>query len=139
MIELGFTGSRTGMTWEQMCEVFDILSRNKGWLHHGDCVMSDHEAHGIAREAGWSITLHPPTDERQRAFCVGDREWSAKPYLERNRDIVDATIGLIAAPAGFEEELRSGTWSTVRYARTKGKPIKIVMPDGSVRMEARQR
>lgn len=137
-LEIGFIGTQVGMTWEQMCAVFDILSRNHGWLHHGDCVGADHMAHGVAREAGWSVTLHPPTEDRKRAFCVGDRAWFAKPYLERNRDIVDATIGLIATPAGFQEELRSGTWSTVRYARKKGRPIKIVMPDGSVMVEARR-
>lgn len=45
-------------------------------------------------------------------------ERPAKPYLERNKDIANEGIdGLIAAPSGWVEELRSGTWATVRYAR----------------------
>lgn len=124
------------MTWGQMQAVFDILIRHSGgWFHHGDCEESDHISHGIAREAGWSIGLHPPIDDRQRAFCEGDLVWPLKPFLDRNRDIVDVTMGLIAVPGGFEEELRSGTWSTVRYARRLGRPIKIVWPDGSVKEE----
>lgn len=126
------------MTWEQMWALFDILARRKGCLHHGDCDGSDHLAHGVAREAGWSVAVHPPIDARLRAFCGGDREWVAKPFLERNRDIVDTTIGLIAAPASFDEQLRSGTWATVRYARRRGKRIKIILPDGFVKVEPRR-
>jgi hypothetical protein len=31
-----------------------------------------------------------------------------------------------------------GTWATVRYARTKGKPIIIIWPTGDPRMEGRR-
>jgi len=45
------------------------------------------------------------------------------PYLSRNRAIVDETEMLIATPAEFTEQQRSGTWSTVRYARACGKKV----------------
>ena len=41
------------------------------------------------------------------------------PYLERNKNIVNAVDFIIAAPDG-PEKVRSGTWSTVRYAKKVG-------------------
>jgi hypothetical protein len=38
---------------------------------------------------------------------------------------------MIATPKGFTEEARGGTWFTIRYARSKNKPLIIVYPDGS--------
>jgi hypothetical protein len=47
--------------------------------------------------------------------------------LERNRDIVDATVALLAGPDGNRERQRSGTWATVRYARGIGnRPVAIL-------------
>jgi hypothetical protein len=56
-----------------------------------------------------------------------------KPYLVRNKDIVIETASLIAAPADPVEQLRSGTWSTVRFARQRGKPVFLILPDGTVK------
>jgi hypothetical protein len=56
----------------------------------------------------------------------------AKPYLSRNKDIVLETELLIATPGEEEEQIRSGTWSTVRYARSLKRMINIVLPDGRV-------
>jgi hypothetical protein len=50
-----------------------------------------------------------------------------REYLQRNRDIVDATDVLLAAPDG-PERVRSGTWSTVRYAYRAGRGVLLVMP-----------
>lgn len=58
-----------------------------------------------------------------------------KPYLVRNKDIVNASEGMLAAPRG-PEELRSGTWSTIRYARKCRKKVLIMWPDGSETWEA---
>jgi cytosine/uracil/thiamine/allantoin permease len=80
--------------------------------------------------------------DAKRAFC--DRRWSAAadftvlepgPYLWRNHQIVDATAALLACPFEFEEQLRSGTWATVRYARTLGRPIRFFWPDGTTTAE----
>jgi hypothetical protein len=57
-----------------------------------------------------------------------------KPPLDRNRDIVDAVDVLLVGPKG-PEELRSGTWSCVRYARRKGVRRVIFWPDGTIEEE----
>jgi len=58
-----------------------------------------------------------------------DEVWPAKPYLERNHDIVDATDYLIFAPKTRHEQLRSGTWATYRYAKLMRKNILMLHPD----------
>lgn len=85
-------------------------------LHHGDAIGADAEAHDIAIGLGCAIVVHPPAVETQRAFKAAAEIRAAKPYLVRNKDIVRETALLIAAPAEPVEQLRSGTWSTVRYA-----------------------
>jgi hypothetical protein len=130
---VGFTGSRRPMTRPQAETVGRILTGD--WFHHGDCVGSDAEAQSLARLAGMRIALHPPANRSMRAFCVADVSHEPKDYIARNHDIVDATTRLVAAPSSHEEEVRSGTWATIRYARRQGKPITIVFPDGSVRNE----
>ena len=54
----------------------------------------------------------------------------AKDYLVRNHDIVDVCDVLVATPGQKEEQIRSGTWATIRYARKIRKQIIIVYPDG---------
>ena len=76
------------------------------------------------------IRIYPPLDSTLRAFIAKTCE-VALPYLERNRKIVDNSDMLLAAPAGPEaEHLRSGTWSTIRYAIKMGKRVFIILPDG---------
>lgn len=79
---------------------------------------------------------HPPSDSLRRAYCAYDEERTPLPFLVRNHAIVDEGVdGLIAAPSGWVEEQRSGTWATVRYARKLGRRIWIVLPDGRVKEE----
>jgi hypothetical protein len=136
-VHIGFTGTQSGMTEAQQATVHRLLlDLGAGAVHHGDCIGADDEADTIARELGIVIHLHPPTDRTKRAFNVIDVDlYPEKPYLERNRDIIDACEALIAAPKETTETLRSGTWSTVRYARKQGKPVHICWPDGSVSEE----
>jgi len=70
------------------------------------------------------------------AGAASDIRRNPKPYLERNHNIVDESELLIACPKSKEEELRSGTWATVRYARKKGVRIILIYPDGSVSEES---
>jgi hypothetical protein len=131
----GFTGTSDGMTMAQKYSLRNFLLGGDGEFHHGDCVGADAEGHGIALECGYCPILHPPTNYAKRAWCevparLMRRE---KPYLDRNRDIVDETVALIATPAEFEEQQRGGTWYTVRYARKRGKPIVLILPDGSIK------
>lgn len=128
----GFTGTRAGMTPYQRLRLLKILEhdRNVGEFHHGDCIGADAEAHDIA----WAIRdiaiiIHPPSDDKHRAFKTNALVLVTRPYLERNHDIVDACDVLIAAPKEVIEQRRSGTWATVRYARKIGKPVVILAPE----------
>ena len=143
---IGFTGARTGMTQIQKTMVTTLLKNYEGLInvsalrcHHGDCVGSDEQFHDLAYAvANTLIMVYPSTDEKLRAFCFGKKphppgrvfESAPKPYLTRNRDIVKASQFLIACPNG-KEQLRSGTWSTIRYARKKQKLGIIIYPEGT--------
>jgi hypothetical protein len=135
-MKIGFTGSRNGMSHEQRVSlrailtfVQHLLSSPDGAIefHHGDCVGADSGAHDIAMEAGCYIVIHPPSNDKLRAYCEGHTGWCttkpAQDYIERNMNIVDGTDILVAAPETKEEKLRSGTWHTIRYARKQGKQI----------------
>jgi hypothetical protein len=147
LVLIGFTGTREGMTARQLrCAGQVILwlaaEAGKGVkmeLHHGDCVGADAQINRLARAVRCQTIAHPPEDDTQRAHCRVDAESTPAPYLERNREIVDVTEVLIAAPKGREEEKRSGTWSTVRYARRRGRKIYLAWPDGGLSIEQAER
>lgn len=126
---VGFTGTRLGMSEEQMAVVASLL-RRYGWLHHGDCFGADAEAHRIAIRLGVRTHAHPPRINTLRAFCAADVIAIPKPYMARNADIVAESCALIAAPAGVEPGTGSGTWGTIRLALHAKKPVTVVMPDG---------
>lgn len=52
-------------------------------------------------------------------------------YMQRNDRIVELSDILIAFPKAETEELRSGTWATIRRARKKGIPVFIHPVGGS--------
>ena len=72
--------------------------------------------------------IHPPDDVRRRAFEIAALNRAPQPDLDRNMVIVRETSFLIAAPAMEIEQLRSGTWSTLRYALRLGRPIHLLTP-----------
>jgi len=128
---IGFTGTREGMSEFQKRKLRVYLESavvtagrtgDEVVFHHGDCLGADAEAHEIAHSLGIEIVIHPPIVQRMRAFCKGIY-LAPMDYLERDRHIVDSTIGMIAAPKSNKEEKRSGTWYTVRYARKTGKTV----------------
>lgn len=139
-LHVGFTGTQVGMTPRQhlllRAELYKLDADHRAafpWFHHGLCVGADDESHGIVRahSGAWSIWGHPPSNPAKRAewrLSSCDRLSPEGPYLVRNHAIVDACSFLIAAPKGMEEERRSGTWATVRYARKKGVPVVILWP-----------
>jgi hypothetical protein len=145
---LGFTGTQKGMTDRQISSITQLLLklRPTEW-HHGDCIGADDESHMIARSIGTPrIVVHPPVDPKKRAYVehgalsiieCGSQPFTLivrepKPYIERNHDIVDESNEIIATPGTPYEELRSGTWATVRYAQKVGKKVTLIMPDGTV-------
>lgn len=126
-MKVGFTGTQIGMSERQKVALRAELAKATEF-HHGDCVGADAEADQIARELGTKIHIHPPINPSKRAFCyrLGDVIWPEDEYLARNHDIVNATRELIAAPKSDREELRSGTWATIRYASRMGKVVRIL-------------
>jgi hypothetical protein len=133
MKKIGFSGTQMGMSDEQKSLLTSLLRNLKeksgfSTLIHGDCIGSDSQAHKIAKDLGFKIEIFPPKVSSKRAFCgegddiIHDKE----DYLVRNRLIVDSSDFLIAATKSSKEELRSGTWSTVRYARKRKKKVIIL-------------
>lgn len=153
-IKIGFTGTRQGMSADQLSVLRERLSPpTTNWgmfseFHHGDCVGADEEAHDMIRvllARHWPmavrIVIHPPSDERWRAHCdalmdyrelLNVRVLDEKGYLERDRDIVDATDMLIGCPASVDLRSHGGTAYTLRYALALKKPVIIIWPDGRV-------
>lgn len=124
MTNVGFTATQQGMSEfqkEQLAAHLRLL-RAGSTLHHGDCIGGDAEADEIARALGLRICIHPPLNDSKQAHCLraGDTMCLPLPYLERNQAVVDHSDVLIYGPRTNTEQRRSGTWSTVRYARRKG-------------------
>lgn len=135
-MRVGFTGTRDGLTFEQLESLREALwALRVTELHHGDCIGADAECDDLARELGIPIVVHPSTITAQRAWrskTLPCKVLPAQRPLTRNRNIVRAVDFLIAAPATECEVLRSGTWATVRFATKQGVSTFIIFPDGRV-------
>lgn len=136
MSDIGFTGTREGLSAEQTRYVRALLSLydENDYVHHGLCVGADEQFHNIAHARRINIIGHPPTEIRFLAGIDEDEFYELMPprvYLTRNKNIVSQSDMLIACPKEYEEVKRSGTWATIRYARKKGIPIHIIFPDGT--------
>lgn len=133
-MHIGFSGTQTGMSQEQIWTVSGFLDDNLHFshAHHGDCIGSDADFHRLCRLTGLKVIGHPPINNSKRAFCEFDEERAPEEYLDRNRRIVRESGLMLFTPAHFVEELRSGTWSTVRYTRELEVPGLIFWPDGSM-------
>lgn len=134
-LPVGFTGTQRGLTTQQARSlglVLHVLAPRS--FHHGDCIGADEEAHNIFRVVcpDQKVVIYPPVQDNKRSFRKGDEYHAAEPYLVRNRHIVDETSYLIATPGEKEEQLRSGTWSTVRYARKQRRLIFLIHTDGLI-------
>lgn len=137
--DFGFTGTQQPLSIAQAEALGGVLGglEHDGyvWMHNGDCIGADAFAAGLWRDIGGMLHGHPPDIEWKRARFPFDAKWEPKTYRERNADIVLCSDILVACPKTMEEELRSGTWMTIRMARKSKVPIVIVWPDGSVTKE----
>ena len=122
-MNVGFTGSRNGMTPEQKEEFVSVMEFLKidltaAVFHHGDCVGADAEAHDIAKEMGFVIVIHPPESVQHRAWSTGaDLIVEEKTYLARNRDIVINSDILIGTPPTNHHISYGGSWYTIDYSK----------------------
>lgn len=138
-MKIGFTGTRDGISAGQEEALFGFIEQLASFtFHHGCCIGADADAAlAVSDHPGAVIVGHPPlirTMISDQAVRLCRETMRPFPYLERNRQIVDGCNVLLACPKGPEEQ-RSGTWSTVRYARKKGKRVVIFWPDGKVTEE----
>lgn len=127
-MRVGFTGTREGMSQHQKEQfALKIYDLNVTEFHHGDCIGADADAHDIVRAIfpHIKIVIHPPDKTRTQAFKDGDESRIPAPYITRDRAIVRDTEYLIGAPLG-PEIMRSGTWTTIRYARKTHKPHTVL-------------
>lgn len=133
---VGITATRTGLTVQQAEFLTLVLSSGRVvGLHHGDCVGGDADADRLAAALGISRTIHPPDNDALRAFCEGELILGPLPYLNRNRNIVHATMPLLAFPGTPVERKFGGTWGTVRYARSCNRPVLVCLPGGSLLLQ----
>ena len=137
MWQIGFTGTRHGMTPLQRAGVAAILQQVAGTggfvAHHGDCIGADAEFHDLCRELPQSfIVVHPgPLDHLpNQAGRVGDERRVPLPHMRRNKNIVMASTVMIAAPFELTQQEHGGTWRTIDMARTAKRPLAIVSPGG---------
>lgn len=130
-MKIGVTGTRTGMNewqFEQLSSFLTTVFIPGAELHHGDCVGVDVEAGELARELGYTIVCHPPTNHKLRAYHNGDKIHEPFGYLARDRNIVDATEMLLVVPLQVKWSSQGGTWFTHDYAIKQNKPLKIFFP-----------
>jgi hypothetical protein len=138
-LHLGFTGTRQSLTdvqHRELARAFKVIS-HFDIFHHGDCVGADTEAHYLVENMGKEIWIHPSTLVKYTAnnTTYRGKRFAARDPLERNQQIVNWITLLIACPSSKAEAVRSGTWTTVRYARKKGIAILVIYPDGMMKYE----
>jgi hypothetical protein len=138
MIILGITGTRAGPRPAQTAAALKFMRGLKPYrVVHGGAPGFDMIAHGIAETLRVrEVEIHPSTQSNVGAAGVipgaGVVIYPELPPLERNRVIVKRIYGLLACPKTDDEELRSGTWATVRYAREAGVPVYLIKQDGLI-------
>lgn len=138
---VSFTGTRKGMSYAQGRQLVAVLK----WLaqayaaggpragglefHHGGAEGADRTAAIMARAAGYFVHWHPsPGVAKLDVFstdpgCEDDTWHEVFPPLKRDKIMAKLCDVLVATPLTDQEEVRSGTWATVRYGRAAGKPI----------------
>jgi hypothetical protein len=143
-MRVGFTGTRHGMSTAQLEQLRLVLQwlraasaewPKPGVFDHGDGPgvdgqpSSDAQAADLARRMGFGLAPHPVEQ--------AENETWAAAALRRDRVIASTCDVLVAAPRRDAEEVRSGTWATVRYAREAGKPI-VMLSRGELRRGRRR-
>jgi len=145
-VKVGFTGTQFGMTGDQANRVFGFLTGvglqagSPLEFHHGGCVGSDVQAAELARQLGYRTIRHPgDNDAKQDTSFVDDEILEVLGNLIRNRIIVEEVDVMVAAPKEQDEVVRSGTWAAIRYARTLGRDLYLVLPDGTASLTRKEK
>lgn len=140
-LRIGFTGTQQGMTTAQKEAIRDILHGVSFIAIHGGCVGADADFHDLCvqmRECD-GIIIHPSNIPGKQMRLASDAKlmWVHAPRtpLERNRSIIQDSDRMLATPKEDRMVIRSGTWTTIRYARDAKRPLCIVDRFGHVHPE----
>lgn len=145
---VGVTGSREGFTYPQRIRFLSCLEDiidtmgDRIMLLHGGCVGVDRAAHAMftSRVSNGSVQIHPgPKGKWSGEFDAAHNVsvLRERPFLDRNKTIVDGCDLLIGIPSVSEPErypngaAKGGTWSTIEYAMSRYVPCLTLLPDGS--------
>jgi hypothetical protein len=147
LFTVGFTGTRDALTDAQRSRLklfIKNLAPEVEQFRHGGCVGADWEFHELVAELrdqnNCEIYVHP-SSIYYREYWAADWEYprnvpghftvlSQRPPLERNKDIVQRSDMIIACPGTQANVLRSGTWSTIRYAQELKRSGYVFLPSG---------
>jgi predicted Rossmann fold nucleotide-binding protein DprA/Smf involved in DNA uptake len=134
---VGFAGTRSGPTPAQhnaMRAILRRLSARMVRFVHGGAKGCDTLAHNIvAAVPGIVIEIHPADRDKSVVVMMPHAGWEIdveRPALDRNRTVVSRIHGLVAVPR-TDQGADSGTWATIRYARSIGCPVLVIRQDGS--------
>lgn len=133
-MKVGFTGTQKTLTKAQVESINTLLKTlAPSEAHHGDCIGADTIFHSLCINQKIPVIIHPPINKNKRGFNKNATILPEKDYIPRNHDIVNAVDTMIAGPAEEIEQLRSGTWATVRYTRKCNKKMYLVIPNGLIK------
>lgn len=140
---LAVTATRKGLTLPQertfvsviRCAICDPFVFHHGAAVGGDCdltrlAVAMRQLGRTIRIVAWPSNL--ASQQAASALAVSDEVKPAAPPLERNLNMIANADMVMAFPAGFHEEVRSGTWATVRAAERNSIPVTMIWPDGSI-------
>jgi hypothetical protein len=139
------TGTLRGGTSPQLESLNNVIrdhDRPITMACHGLAIGIDFQFHQLCRKNQIPIRGYPCTIKSKQADIPAS-EFAvllpAKDSLSRNHDMIDYAVlsseesQLIVCPKRDYEELRSGTWATVRYARRASLDILYIWPsDGAL-------
>lgn len=142
---IGFTGTRRGCTSAQLVKLHTAVafgigraSLSKNWIFlHGGAPGADAEFDYILAQPHLATEVYPSTLHPWSTY-VPRPNLTVHPPARRSRaiiSIVERADYLIVCLAEPDEQPHGGTWMTVRAARKAGKPITIILPDGSLKEE----
>lgn len=136
-VDLGFTGSRYGMTNRQLLTFNNLLMLwNIKRMRHGCCVGADEQAMKAVYDHNRKIRIigHPPLKPdwySMAAVLMCDALRPPKDYHARDRDIVEMCTVLVATPKSTIDRT-GGTWYTVHHALRLHVPTFVIKPNGAI-------
>jgi predicted Rossmann fold nucleotide-binding protein DprA/Smf involved in DNA uptake len=140
---VGFSGTAGEMTRPQRAALtaffINRVVEKDSIVFHGGCVGVDQYVHSLCLKHGVLVEVFPSVKHDHWFVPAGSYSWGrvheAMLPLERNHVIAEVPARLVAVPETETMVLRSGTWATVRYALKANRPVILILPNGSIRME----